>query len=194
MHTDQRDAPHATGRAADEWPFADELVSLMHTMLGVIGRCHDALLQEESETLYVLRGTLAQLCGPELPAATSGAPWASLHGELGRLLDRVLESPHEARPQRSILGAAPSAALATLSASHQHHAHLDNLAQWFHALATLLDESHPRALDMLRLRFSGLGSREIAERMNLPFRLVERVLSDTRQRAVLVSGRRELVP
>ena len=55
-----------------------------------------------------------------------------------------------------------------------------------------LREVHPRAVEMLRLRFSGLGTREIAERLELPVRLVRRALVELVQRE-RGRGRRVLV-
>ena len=127
MDTDTRNTQERASFAGDEEPLAAEFVPLVQIMLGVIGRCHDALLQDEAETLHVIRSTLRHVCGSE---------------------------------------------------------HQEELAHWFHGLSSVLKETHPRAVEILRLRFSGLDSRGIAARLNLPFRLVQHVLADLASRGV----------
>jgi hypothetical protein len=43
------------------------------------------------------------------------------------------------------------------------------------------------------LRFTGLGSREIADRTQLPFRLVHQVLEEVRSRVVDLGGCEETI-
>jgi hypothetical protein len=158
-----------------------ELVPLVQIMLSVIGRCQEALLQDQAETLLVIRGTLTHLLGPEQPCAEGGKAWPAIACELERLLARALESTERAQPQRALAGGALGAA-ANTGANVLALPYHQELAACFHRLSVALQESHPRAVEMLRLRFSGLGSREIAERLHLPFRLVEQVFSAIRQR------------
>jgi hypothetical protein len=191
MITDHKNAPQAAGTGGHKSPLVVDLAPLVQIMLGVINRCHDALLQEDFETLHVLRGTLAHLCGPQPPMATDGVTWSIMCHELDRLLDHVLKSPDQPQPQRALLGPAAQSDLAATPASWRNLAHQDELALWFHSLGVLLRESHPRAIEMLRLRFSGLGSRAIADRLKLPFRLVEQVLTDLRQRGVQLACAQE---
>jgi hypothetical protein len=181
--TDPSNVLQAASAPWEEAPLAAKLVPLVQIMLGVIARCQDALLQEDAETLHVIRGTLAHLTGPQHALSATGEPWPIIQSGLNGLLDHVLDSPEQAHALKALLGPGATATMAGAPAAWRNLGHHEELARWFHRLATALHDTHPRAVEMLRLRFSGLGSREIADRLRLPFRLVHRVLGNIRSRA-----------
>jgi hypothetical protein len=115
--------------------------------------------------------------------------------ELDRLLACALSEPERTCSQQDLCGAPPPAAKSVSAApSGARLAHLDGLARWFAQLAMTLNAAHPRAVEMLGLRLTGLGSREIAERLGLPFRLVDRVLGVLRVQLAAPEVREELLP
>jgi DNA-directed RNA polymerase specialized sigma24 family protein len=125
----------------------------------------------------------------------AAAAWPEVHDELERLLASALSQPERARSQQALFGAPRHAAApVSAAASGARVAHHDELAHWFSQLATTLNDAHPRAVEMLGLRLTGLGSREIAERLDLPFRLVDRVLGAVHVQLAGPKAREEVVP
>lgn len=163
------------------------LVPLMEIMLSTIERCQAAVLQDESENLLVLRGMLRQLIGGTSRAAglvrlDPPSRTTRVTQRLAALLSRVLRQPEDSFPRAALQrdhphsGASPGGEPIECPSL----AELDPLARWFQALAQRLRATHPCAVPMLRLRFLGLGSEAIAERLQLPPRLVQQVLVDVR--------------
>jgi hypothetical protein len=165
----------ADGRLAGA-PLPRDLLPLLKTMLEVIQRCQEAVLQEEEETEAVIRAAVQSVFGDSAAADWAASEYFSRG--LDGLLQRVLKRPDEAFATGAMLvgnGAAPAHARLAPCCG-ELRADPEVVANWFCALALRMRDVHPQAAEMLRMRFCGLGSREIAERLQMPVRLVGHVL------------------
>lgn len=55
------------------------------------------------------------------------------------------------------------------------------LASWLERFQTILRSVHPKAIDMVDLRLDGHSNRDLAQRLGMGLRLVQRVFADMRQ-------------
>lgn len=161
------------------------LVALAKTMLDTVVRCHEAVLQDDHETLTVIRHVAGHVLATS--SALDGASFAAadLERSLQELFAFVVRAPEEPLTDRTLCTgfAPPNPAAVSLAAASEPGCE-EVIAQWFWALSRELDAIHPQAAQMLCLRLLGLGSRQIAERLVLPPRLVRRVFQAARSGCV----------
>jgi DNA-binding NarL/FixJ family response regulator len=55
------------------------------------------------------------------------------------------------------------------------------LAVWLEIFCGVMNELHPKAIEVVMLRVEGCDNRQVARRLGLPLRLVKRVVHDIRQ-------------
>src|SRR5262245_34226376 len=148
------------------------ILALVRTMLDTIVQCHEAVLQDDSETLTVI-GHVARwvlMANPALASATPSA--ADLEGNVKALLVFAVRTHEQPLAERSLVAyPAPSATACTLDDSSGHDLEV-TVSNWFFTLSFELNAAHPQAAQMLRARLAGLDCRQIADRLQVPPRLV----------------------
>jgi hypothetical protein len=168
--------PRATHAGHCDCSQGRALVALARTMLDTIVRCHEAILQDDGETLTVICHVLKQVrtISPEMNLCFQST--AELENNVKALLAFVVQRHDEPLAERS-LNAHFTTLRSTDRAPGNHCGQQSEatIANWFFALSQELNAAHPQAAQMLRLRLLGLDRRQIAERLQLPPRLVRHV-------------------
>jgi hypothetical protein len=196
MPSAQCESSDVSGTASAIGPFDAMAVSLMETMLGVLQHCQEAVLQDDNESwsvIWQVLGRLVAVAGPNECHSTRApsGPDGCITKELEQLLQRLLESTDEAFARNALV--ADNVQIHTDRAI-QHPLDLESLASWFHVLGSRLSDTHPQAVAILRHRLAGLGTREVAERLQLPTRLVLQVLERIRKTGNKCDGNSPFVP
>jgi len=154
--------PRATDAEHCDSSQGREIVALARAMLDTIVKCHEAVLQDDGETLTVIRHVLEQVRVP-----------AELERNVKSLLAFVVQTHEEPLSERSLSGNCLRPISAVGAPGNGCEQRPDEMfAMWFCTLSQELIAAHPQAAQMLRLRLLGLDSRHIADRLQLPPRLV----------------------
>lgn len=160
------------------------ILALARTMLDMIVRCHEAVLQDEQETLAVIRHGLKQVRAANSEINECFRSAAELEGDVKALLAFVVQTPEQPLIERSASAGLASRILAAEARDDRcEQTSEETIANWFFGLSQELNGVHPQAAQMLRLRLLGLDRRQIAERLQLPPRLARHLFH------VISSGR-----
>ena len=162
------------------------LQPLLEALLGELRRARETPLQFGIDSEGIVSAALKTfLAGDADNGLAARDDWPSATMALDRLVARLLHPQADCESDALIYSTSEGRALDRVAGSNRPDspaakATTHPLAAWLERFYTIMTEVQPRAVEIVMLRVNGFNARDVAERLGLGLRMVQRITDDMR--------------